>query len=61
MTFALQPPLWPPQPKKFTNDMLVAAFVAHIKVIADRDHPLVVYQGLPLRYLVFPGQSIINS
>lgn len=45
-------------PQRYTNDMLAAAFIAHIKLIADKDHPLVVYQGLPVKFIAFPGSSI---
>ncbi|XP_012943052.1 peroxisome biogenesis factor 1 [Aplysia californica] len=45
-------------PKKYTDEMLKSAFRAHIRLVADAEHPLVVFQGLLLKFMVFPGKYL---
>ncbi|GFO42230.1 peroxisome biogenesis factor 1 [Plakobranchus ocellatus] len=45
-------------PKRITKEMIIAAFRHHIKQIASTDHPLVVFQGLFIKFVIFPGTNI---
>ncbi|GFS20283.1 peroxisome biogenesis factor 1 [Elysia marginata] len=45
-------------PKRISKDMIIAAFKHHIKQIASTEHPLVVFQGLFIKFMIFPGTSV---
>jgi hypothetical protein len=48
------------QPADLSLDTLKASFIHYIKQCADEEHPLVVFQGLFLKFMTFKGERIFS-
>ena len=44
------------QPRAVDNKMLAAAFKQWVEVVADDDHPLVIFHGMLVRFRVTMGK-----
>ncbi|XP_041353042.1 peroxisome biogenesis factor 1-like [Gigantopelta aegis] len=45
-------------PRKVNNNMISLAFRTWIRQCADEDHPLVLFQGILIKFMIFPGLHV---